>query len=83
MVGAIGVANAPVSGEISSSNLPPNLNTVSGIFAELGYLEQTPYGRAEYMIAGLVALMYYIVVLTRRNEKKGKPKKLIGRRENR
>ncbi|MCL4412162.1 MAG: hypothetical protein M1526_02245 [Candidatus Thermoplasmatota archaeon] len=31
MVGAIGIANALVSGKISSSNLPPDLNTVLGI----------------------------------------------------
>ena len=66
MVGAIGIANAPVSGKISSSNLPPDLNTVPGILDYLGYLEGTPYGRAEYLIAGLVALMYYITVLTRK-----------------
>jgi hypothetical protein len=77
MIGAIGTANAPVSGKISSSNLPPNLNAISGIIAELGYLDQTPYGGAEYLIAGLVALMYYIVVLTRRNEKNGRPRRKV------
>ena len=74
MFGAIGgPVSSSVAGKISSSNLPgTNFNSIQGIIGFLGNLEQTTYGRALYLITGLVALMYYIVVLTRRNEKKAK-----------
>ncbi len=74
MMGAIGMTNATVAGKISSANLSPNLNTMQDIFAYLAYLDQTSIGRAEYLIAGFLAMIYYTIVLTRKNEKKGKKK---------
>jgi hypothetical protein len=77
-IGAGAIANLAVgiAGSTQLSGATPypgyNLDTISGIIGFLGNLEQTTYGRALYLITGLVALMYYIVVLTRRNEKKAK-----------
>ena len=77
MFGAIGgPISSSVAGKISSSNLPSvtnfDFNSIQGIIGYLGYLEQTTTGRALYLITGLVALGYYITVLTRKKEKKAK-----------
>ena len=77
-MGAGAIANLAVgiAGSAQLSGAAPypgyNLDTINGIFSFLGNLEQTTYGRALYLITGLVALMYYVVVLTKRNEKKAK-----------
>ncbi len=76
-MGAMGtLAVAGIAGSTQLSNVAPsyNLGTMDGIFEFLGNLEATVYGRALYLMTGMIALLYYVVVLIRRNEKKGKKK---------
>ncbi|MCW6159218.1 MAG: hypothetical protein LVQ63_07070 [Thermoplasmatales archaeon] len=70
---AVGIAG---SSQLNGATAYPgyNFNSIQGIVAFLGNLEQTTSGRALYLITGLVALVYYITVLTRKNEKKAKKK---------
>jgi hypothetical protein len=74
-VGNLAVGIAGSSQFIGATAYPGyNFNSIQGIVAFLGNLEQTTSGRALYLITGLVALVYYITVLTRKNEKKVKKK---------
>jgi hypothetical protein len=76
--GSIGNLAVGIAGSSQFAGATPypgyNFNSVQGIVAFLGNLEGTTDGRALYLITGLVALVYYITVLTRKNEKKAKRK---------
>ena len=72
---AAGVAGSEIFSSVSGSspvvnNTKTNTNTINQIISYLAYLESQDYGRALYLVLVLLAIMFYVLSISKHLKKK-------------
>jgi hypothetical protein len=78
---AAGVAGSQIFSSVSANGPPGSntttktgINTINQIINELAYLESQAYGRALYLVLVLLAIMFYVLSISKHLKKKKKAK---------